>query len=143
MTIAASTVATGTDGVTPLQEVQVAVRHQSGGRTRWGNGTAGPTDLAIEVGLGDRVYNLTLSGILDLSTADRLEAAIDAALLSDAARVRIDLDGLEFVDSTGLAAILRASRRPDGSGRLRMSRGTGEVAQLFRLTALDLVLPFD
>jgi anti-sigma B factor antagonist len=97
----------------------------------------------IEVARSDGAYSLTLHGILDLSTASRLDAAIDAALISDSDRVVVDLDGLEFVDSTGLATIVRATRRPDGNGRLTMTRGTGEVAQLFRLTALDLILPFD
>ena len=101
------------------------------------------TTLTIEIGRSEYAYNVTLRGTLDLSTAQRFDAAIDAALMSDARRVNIDLDALEFVDSTGLAAILRATRRADGNGRLKMSRGTGEVAQLFRLTALDLVLPFE
>ena len=106
-------------------------------------GTPDVTTLTIEVGRSEDAYNLTLRGTLDLSTAERFDAAIDAALMSDAGRVSIDLDALEFVDSTGLAAILRATRRADGNGRLKMTRGTGEVAQLFRLTALDLVLPFE
>lgn len=128
------------NGVPPLRsevgEMRIA---------RWKNGDGGGelTSLTIEVGCADGSYNLTLHGILDLSTCERLDAAIDAALFSDAERVTVDLDGLDFVDSTGLATILRAARRADGSGRLRMTRGTGEVAQLFRLTALDLVLPFD
>ena len=104
---------------------------------------AAASGLMIEAGCSDGVYRITLKGTLDLGTSPRFDAAIDAALLSDAARVAVDLDGLEFVDSTGLATILRASRRSDGDGRLRMTRGTGEVAQLFRLTALDLVLPFE
>lgn len=109
----------------------------------WQNGNGDVTSLTIEVGRSSDAYSLTLHGILDLSTCERLDAAIDAALFSDAGSVVVDLDGLEFVDSTGLATILRAARRADGNGRLRMTRGTGEVAQLFRLTALDLVLPFD
>jgi anti-anti-sigma factor len=113
--------------------------------TRWNrsNGDGDLTTLTIDVGRSNDAYSLTLHGVLDLSTAGRLKAAIDAALLSDAGRVTVDLDGLEFIDSTGLATILGATRRVDGDGRLKMTRGTGEVAQIFRLTALDLVLPFD
>jgi anti-sigma B factor antagonist len=109
----------------------------------WTNGRPSPTGLTIEVGLSEDSYSLTLHGVLDLSTSNRLEEALDAAMFSDATRVMVDLDGLDFVDSTGLATILRATRRADGTGRLKMTRGTGEVAQLFRLTALDLVLPFE
>ena len=108
----------------------------------WAQSRDGSGELAIDVERSSGAYAIVLRGALDLSTADAFDAAVDAALDSDARRVSIDLDGLEFVDSTGLAAILRATRR-DTEARLRMSRGTGEVAELFRLTALDLVLPFD
>jgi anti-sigma B factor antagonist len=107
------------------------------------NGGADPTSLRIDVGRSFDSYNLSLSGVLDLRSCGQLDAAIDAAMITDAQRVRIDLDGLDFIDSTGLATILRATRRAGGNGRLKMTRGTGEVAQLFRLTALDLVLPFE
>jgi anti-anti-sigma factor len=108
-----------------------------------GGAEAVPGRLTIDVGRSHDDYELTLSGVLDLSSVARLEAAIDAAMITDAKRVTVDLDGLEFIDSTGVAAILQATRRTDGNGRLRMTRGTGEVEQLFRLTALDLVLPFE
>ena len=47
-----------------------------------------------------------------------------------------------FARINGNLAGQTAVSATDGNGRLRMTRGTGEVAQLFRLTALDLVLPF-
>jgi anti-sigma B factor antagonist len=99
--------------------------------------------LAIDVARTDGAVEIVLRGALDLSTADRFDSALEAALRTGAARVKVDLDALEFVDSTGLAAILGAIRRADGDGRVTVTRGTGEVAQLFRLTALDLVLPFE
>ncbi len=80
--------------------------------TGWKNGNGASDALTLEVGRSSDAYNLTLRGVLDLSTADRFEAAMDAALVSDAARVSVDLDGLEFIDSTGLAAILRATGEP-------------------------------
>jgi anti-sigma B factor antagonist len=113
------------------------------GPARWAASAADATNLAIEVGRDAEAYTLILHGSLDLSTTARLEAAVEAALASEAERIRLDFDGLEFIDSTGLAAVLRIKRRSDHDGRLRMTRGTGEVAQMFRLTALDMVLPFE
>ena len=103
----------------------------------------GELALTIEAERTGDTVELVLCGQLDMSTAERFDSALEAALETDATRVRVDLDAVDFVDSTGLAAILGATRRSDGDGRLTMTRGTGEVAQLFRLTALDLVLPFD
>lgn len=90
------------------------------------------------------VYEIRLTGELDLTGCDEFERALSDASASPAKRIRLDLDGLVFVDSAGLQAILRAKRHADNDGgRLRMTRGTGEVRKLFELTAMDLVLPFE
>ena len=57
-------------------------------------------------------------------------------------RIVVDLDGLRSIDAHGLQAPLTASRRSASNGRLRLTRGTGEVSRIFRLTMLDLTLPF-
>lgn len=86
---------------------------------------------------------MRLAGELDHVTCGQLEPALSEAEASPAKRIVVDLDGLVFIDSSGLRAVLRIQRRAkkDG-GRLMMTRGTGEVAEMFRLTGLDLVLPF-
>ena len=107
------------------------------------NGDATPSRLTIEVGQSGGVCRLCLRGELDLQSCESFELALGAALASDADRVLVDLDGLAFIDSSGLQTLLRAKRHTEAGDRLRMTRGQGEVAQLFRLTALDLVLPFE
>lgn len=104
---------------------------------------ATPGALRIEAGMKDDTYVLTLRGELGLDTFDRFELAFEAALASGAPRVLLDIEELTFIDSTGLQSLMRAKRRTDADGRLRMTRGNGDVADLFRLTALDLVLPFE
>ena len=99
--------------------------------------------LGIEVGQTDGHYRVTLTGELELATRDQLEAALNTALESDAPNIVLDLDRLTFIDSAGLATLLRIARSRRGDERLKMTRGSGEVAQMFRLTALDLVLPFE
>lgn len=102
-----------------------------------------PGALTIEAGMNGDTYILALAGELGLETFDRFELAFEAAMVSGADRIRLDIERLTFVDSTGLQSLMRAKRRTDASGRLRMTRGNGDVADLFRLTALDLVLPFE
>lgn len=104
----------------------------------------GPTTgaLRIETGMDGDTYVIALHGELGLDTFDRFELAFEAALVSGAPRVLLDIEDLSFIDSTGLQSLMRAKRRTDADGRLRMTRGKGDVADLFRLTALDLVLPF-
>ena len=55
----------------------------------------------------------------------------------------VDLDGLSFIDAAGLRVLVGAARRSaDNGDRLSLTRGTGEVSRMFRLTLLDLTLPF-
>ena len=89
-------------------------------------------------------YVVRLAGELDLAGCDLTEQALVTAEQSDAASILVDIDGLEFIDSQGLRILLRAQRRDEDSGRkrLRLTRGTGHVADLLRLTAMDQTLPF-
>ena len=67
---------------------------------------------------------LEVFGELDLATAPRLCSALDAARVHRVKRLVIDLTGVDFCDSTGLRALLGASRE------LRVSGGRFAVACL-------------
>ncbi|WP_030440472.1 STAS domain-containing protein [Actinoplanes subtropicus] len=54
------------------------------------------------------VVRLTLSGELDLATADRLQQHVQRALAQPARKLVLDLAGVAFCDSTGLGALLHA-----------------------------------
>ncbi len=99
--------------------------------------------LTIDAASDGSTYRMALLGELTLDTFDGFELAFESALTTDSERILIDIEQLEFIDSTGLQSVLRAKRRTENSDRLRMTRGHGEVAKLLRLTALDLVLPFE
>jgi anti-sigma B factor antagonist len=99
--------------------------------------------LTINAGPDGGDYRIRLAGEFDVDTQHRVENAISYGEFSGADRVIIDVSKLEFIDSTGLRVLLAAKRRADISGlKLRFTRATGNVAELFRLTALDLSLPF-
>jgi anti-sigma B factor antagonist len=59
---------------------------------------------------GDR-HTIVLSGELDVASAPVLEEALAEACDSGAHEVVLDMSGLEFMDSTGLRAILRGKAR--------------------------------
>ena len=99
--------------------------------------------LEIETAEADGTYVIRLHGELDMSGCDTVDAALRQAEATQAPRIVLDVDSLRFIDSSGLQVILRAKRRSDSTGRrLRITRGTGHVADMFRLTALDMTLPF-
>jgi anti-sigma B factor antagonist len=100
--------------------------------------------LEIERSADARGVELKLTGELDLETTPELDeqlAAIDGGHLG---RLLVDLSGVEFMDSTGLAAILRAQRSADSSGHtLSLRRATGQVKRLFDLTGMTQRLTFE
>jgi anti-anti-sigma factor len=110
-----------------------------------GESVSGPDrQLEIRTEREGDAYVVRLIGELDLAGCDLTEQALVAAEASDAASILIDIDGLDFIDSHGLRTLIRAQRRDEEAdgGRLRVTRGSGHVAELLRLTAIDQTLPF-
>ncbi len=76
-------------------------------------------------------------GELDISTVPELERVLDRLALPAHGRLLLDLDGVEFMDSTGLAAIVRAQNSADLNGhRLTVRASSTQVQRLFELTGM-------
>jgi anti-anti-sigma factor len=71
------------------------------------------------------------------------EAAVSRACSGSARNVTIDLSGLSFIDSTGLAVIVHTSGLCANRGcAFQLVPGPRAVQRLFEVTGLDGVLPF-
>ncbi|HEU5104509.1 MAG TPA: STAS domain-containing protein [Solirubrobacterales bacterium] len=79
---------------------------------------------------------LSLSGELDLSNAPTVEVSLDSAIDSGK-KVLVDLDGLEFIDSTGLALIVRLLGRNDAERFSFVPSRSAAVRRVLNLTGLD------
>ena len=60
---------------------------------------------------------LELSGELDVVSAPELERHLNEALSEPHARIMLDLNGLEFVDSAGVSVLIKAKQEAESSGR--------------------------
>ncbi|MFF7992496.1 STAS domain-containing protein [Kitasatospora xanthocidica] len=81
-------------------------------------------------------------GELDLDTVAELEAALDRALAVPATVVVIDCAWLEFCDSTGLNALLRARDRAAVEGsRIELARPRPLVLRMLELTGVTDAFP--
>ena len=80
--------------------------------------------FAIDAREEDDMLRAVLRGELDLATAPRLCAVLDAARAERLRRVVVDLTGVDFCDSTGLRALIGAS------SELRVSGGRLAIACL-------------
>src|ERR1700761_603067 len=71
---------------------------------------------------------IRLVGEVDLSTVPELDRMLDQLARSGHSRLLIDLTGVEFMDSSGLASILRALHAADRNGhRLSVCCGSSQV----------------
>ncbi|WP_050931905.1 STAS domain-containing protein [Aestuariivita boseongensis] len=79
--------------------------------------------------------------------ADRIDAAMaiqfkeDMRQITQGApdRVVLDLSKVDFVDSSGLGAIVAAMKQLDGACKLDLAGLSDPVAKVFRLTRMDTV----
>ncbi len=88
-------------------------------------------------------HTLLLSGELDMAGVPVLEATFARLPAEQTRSVTLDLSGLSFIDSTGLAAIVHISGLCARQSRsFRLLPGPRAVQRLFEVTGLDGVLPF-
>jgi anti-sigma B factor antagonist len=66
--------------------------------------------LRIYTRVRDERHTIFLSGEVDVSSSQMLEEAVVEACSAGAKEVVLDMGGIEFMDSTGLRAILRGKR---------------------------------
>lgn len=94
--------------------------------------------------LEDGIRVIEVRGELDLSTASELEGPLEDAISSSDAAVLIDLTACEFIDSTGIALIVRAWQRAangDGGGRVVICSCNDQVRRVLEITGLELSIP--
>ncbi|HEX3432749.1 MAG TPA: DUF6328 family protein [Solirubrobacteraceae bacterium] len=84
----------------------------------------------------DRVV-LQLAGELDLASSPIFERALEDASLAAAPLLVLDLDGLKFVDSTGLRIILLAHEGARARGQqFAITPGSPQVQRLLNITSV-------
>lgn len=102
----------------------------------------GPPQFTLQTEHVGRRALIALGGELDVATVGALEQGVAAAIGRGATSVVIDLSELTFVCSSGLAALLRLSRRAARNEfGLELVLGSGPVVRLVELTDTARVLP--
>lgn len=100
---------------------------------------------AAEIDGGVRV--ISIRGELDLGTAPELEGPLADAVASGDAPLLVDLSECEFIDSTGIALIVRAWQQLDrgavgeGEGRVVLCSDNDQVRRVLEITGLELSIP--
>lgn len=83
-------------------------------------------------------------GELDISTAPKAREAIVAFLAEGCRHLIVNLHKIDYIDSTGLGALVGALRRArEQGGELRLVGLSGRVRRLFEITHLTFAFPID
>ena len=106
-----------------------------------------PQVLGLEVGaLGAGEIRLRVSGELDIEAAPPLlDAIVGAGLAAPTGhRIVVDLAGVRFIDSSGLAALVDAHRRLAArEQQLVVANPDAGVWRIFTLSGIDQILAID
>jgi len=101
-----------------------------------------PFDVQSEE-LDGGIRVLTVRGELDMNTAPELEQVLEEALADEEASLMLDLSNCEFIDSTGIALIVRTWQRLDrdggngGRGQLVLCCVNHQVRRLLKITGVE------
>ncbi len=81
-----------------------------------------------------------LEGEIDLSTAAVFKETVYEVIESGKTDVVIDLNGLDFMDSTGLGVLVAALKKTSTEGgSIRLICGKRNIIKVFSITGLDKV----
>jgi anti-sigma B factor antagonist len=98
-------------------------------------------EFSIEERRHDGTVVLTLHGDLDLASADSVAARLEQ-LRAAGEPALLDLDELDFMDSSGLRLVLDAAETSDRTGwSFSLTHGPEQVQRLFESTAVTERLP--
>jgi anti-anti-sigma factor len=98
-------------------------------------------DLSIDVSARETSTVVTLAGDIDMQTAAALRERL-AELDASAGTVIVDLAGVEFLDSSGVGALVGAASALSATGgSLRLACPPPQVQKVFRISRLAEVIP--
>jgi anti-sigma B factor antagonist len=97
--------------------------------------------FSIECAQTETSCLLTLSGEIDIVSSPQLISAARDALRDGVSAVSINLSGVTFIDSTGLAALINIQRSVERArGRLAVVCPDGPVRRLFAISGTEYLL---
>jgi anti-sigma B factor antagonist len=92
----------------------------------------------------DGVRVVRVVGEVDMSHEEELKGELRSAVESDARGIVVDLTECEFIDSTGVRALLlsrEAQHADDGSVKLAVAAASEQILRILTVMGIDKVIP--
>ncbi len=97
-------------------------------------------DLAIATSEQQGATIVVVGGEIDVYTAPLLRDALDQQVAAGRTHIIVDLEGVDFMDSTGLGVLVgRLKLIRNHSGWMRVVCTRERILKVFRITGLDKV----
>ncbi len=96
--------------------------------------------LTVTVDRSGSASAIRCTGEIDLSSAPDLDREADRALEGSPARIELDLRAVEFIDSSGLACVLRIAEHARSTGAEFVVLPSDQVRRLVQLSGVELPL---
>jgi anti-sigma B factor antagonist len=97
-------------------------------------------DFRVDVERRGTTAIATVRGDVDIASAPAVRSSVIEALADGATHIVIDLDEVDFLDSTGLGVLVGALKRArTRGGRLQVVCNQPRLRKVFEITGLDTV----
>lgn len=95
-------------------------------------------DLDVDISEQDGWAVVAVHGEIDMATAPSLREQVIGLVSEGRARIVVDLEGVDFIDSTGLGVLVGALKRSrTHDGELRLVCTNSRILKVFEITGLD------
>jgi anti-sigma B factor antagonist len=99
-------------------------------------------DLELETSQRDGVAVLALRGEIDVYTAPRMRQAIVDLVDAGSLNIVVDMDKVDFLDSTGLGVLVEGLKRvKTRNGTLSLVVTQDKILKIFDITGLNKAFP--
>lgn len=94
--------------------------------------------MTINKNAEDSKLTIAISGRIDTTTAPELEATIDE--VNGVTELVLDFAGVEYISSAGLRVILKAQKKMNQEGKMKLTNVNDDVMDVFDITGfLDIL----
>jgi anti-sigma B factor antagonist len=101
-----------------------------------------PIDLLFESRTEGDWTVLEVKGEVDIYTAPKLRERMIELIEAGSTRIVVDLEGVEFMDSTGLGSLVSGLKRVrEADGQMSLVCTRDPVLKILTITGLDKVFP--
>jgi anti-anti-sigma factor len=99
----------------------------------------------IDSGPGpEEVYVVRVAGEVDMSHEEELRGELHSAVAADSKGIVVDLTECEFIDSSGVRALLlsrEAQHTEDGTEHLAVAASSEQIMRILTVMGVDRVIP--